>query len=460
MTSGRFSEPRLLNWKRHVRACLSIASAPNFLFGVATLPPMHRLRRGLVSRIVLINPPRSATRLPMRQFHPGAPRRMTSDTGPAEMSTRQPSSKKAAEETPRPAKRSRYERKQDQMHPATLSLLRQYLGLEDKTNSVFNSATPLDPVFIAIDVEAFEYATQKVTEVGIAVLDTRELPAFPNASASEWAEKIRTHHHIIQEHRHLRNKRFVKGCPENFMFGESNVTPLIKMRDILKLAFTPADPSAGENCLRNVVLVGHDVRGDLNWIAKLGYSIRTTNPPIGLVDSQKIAKALKLPEGLATLVNALGEHPEFLHNAGNDAYWTMQSVLLLALYGSVLPEPPSMENARQIREKQIQAAKEKSDRLNAEAKRVREEKEAKEKEAKEALDRQGEGLHDVSTKDLPKVKAAQPRQVKGRKSEEAKKPRSVPGEGAEPSSSGTKKTRRRSRKAKISTKDLNYTGSH
>ncbi|KAL1644945.1 hypothetical protein SLS58_004016 [Diplodia intermedia] len=321
-----------------------------------------------------------------------------------------PSSPTAAEGTPdsavplqRPTKRP---------SPATLALLRQYLGLHDQTDAQSESTPVLEPIFVAIDVEAYERATSKVTEVGIATLDSRTLLS-PPATASDWTNRIHTKHYIIEEHKHLINKRFVKGCPDKFQFGRSRHVPLSQMRSIFRDNFSIKDESIaaspGKEPLRDIVLVGHEM-------PRL----------VGLVDTQKLAVALALPNGLQTLLNAIGEKPEYLHNGGNDANWTMQSALFLALYGSVFPEPTSMAIARQVRAEKIRIQEEKQAIKKQKAQEVREaeqglrspseevekQKAQKLREAKQALRSQSEEVKEQMER--TEVAVDQPTQAEGK----------------------------------------------
>lgn len=81
-----------------------------------------------------------------------------------------------------------------------------------------------EPIFIAIDVEAFEREPKPVTEIGVATLDTRDLKdVAPGTNGEGWQGAIRARHFRIAEYKHLVNKDFVEGCPEHFEFGKSEM---------------------------------------------------------------------------------------------------------------------------------------------------------------------------------------------------------------------------------------------
>lgn len=87
-----------------------------------------------------------------------------------------------------------------------------------------------EPLFIAIDVEAWEREPKPITEVGVATLDTRDLKDVPPGKNGEgWQGAIRARHFRIAEHKHRVNKDFVEGCPEHFEFGTSEVIGMDKI---------------------------------------------------------------------------------------------------------------------------------------------------------------------------------------------------------------------------------------
>src|SRR5689334_21942416 len=80
---------------------------------------------------------------------------------------------------------------------------------------------PKDHVrFVCVDVEAFEFNTNLITEVGFAVLDTEDIIGIaPGEDGRNWIAAMQGYHFRISEYTHLKNKKFVKGCPEKFNFG-------------------------------------------------------------------------------------------------------------------------------------------------------------------------------------------------------------------------------------------------
>jgi len=79
-----------------------------------------------------------------------------------------------------------------------------------------------DVVFLCVDCEAYEWAQYKVTEVGVTVLDTRRLEQDGSCLDPTSIARVIEHAHFRPvEYSNLVNRRFVKGCPNSFGFGQS-----------------------------------------------------------------------------------------------------------------------------------------------------------------------------------------------------------------------------------------------
>ncbi len=107
----------------------------------------------------------------------------------------------------------------------------------------------LDIVFVCLDCEAFEYAQHKVTEIGVAVLDTRDLRGL-SATAGDDAitDHIRSAHYRPVEYSGLVNRKFVHGCPTAFNFGSSTWVKLADIPRLINRIFR--DPTNLEHCAR------------------------------------------------------------------------------------------------------------------------------------------------------------------------------------------------------------------
>lgn len=219
-----------------------------------------------------------------------------------------------------------------------LAFLHQVLGLKPSINK---NAQLQDVVFICIDCEAFEHDQKKITEVGVAVLDTKDLAATkPGEHGAGWIAKMQYAHFRPTEYVMQVNRRFVKGCEDKFAFGD---TAWIHLRDAAKvMARIFQCPSRLSEAAkfnvdlpddkRNVVFIAHGISNDDAYLAQLGFKLSQAENTVRQVDSQRVAGGAKNKAlGLKRLLEELGVESQGLHNAGNDAAYTLQAVLFMAV---------------------------------------------------------------------------------------------------------------------------------
>jgi hypothetical protein len=200
-------------------------------------------------------------------------------------------------------------------------------------------------VFICIDCEAYEHDQAKVTEIGVAVLDMRDLWNIePSRLSEEGPGFIKSAHYRPVEFSRLVNKRFVHGCPKAFGFGTStwvrttDVAPILQriFEDPSRMSIAAHSNDITSEPLRDVIVVGHGLGNDDKYLRTLGFSFRSTPNVIGETDTQRLASTrtqLSLNKLLATLqIEAVN-----LHNAGNDAVYTMQALVKMAALESSEP---------------------------------------------------------------------------------------------------------------------------
>lgn len=171
-------------------------------------------------------------------------------------------------------------------------------------------------VLFCIDVEAWEHNQRYVTEIGVSIYDPRyqELALIPN---------IKTYHIVIAENRDVYNGEHVPDHRENFSGGTTYILSLNQTRSLLQ---DLVDHYFGPVFPLHCSLVGHDLRGDLKWFENIGVDIPNN---VRKLDTQTLFSYTHGLDG-ASLKNALrtvNQPFSFLHNAGNDAYYT----ILLAL---------------------------------------------------------------------------------------------------------------------------------
>jgi hypothetical protein len=243
-----------------------------------------------------------------------------------------------------------------------LKRAQRYLGLRatvDQTTSTLpgvpqainpTSATPFafdqSVVFICVDVESHERAHHKITEVGLATLDTRDLVGVaPGTDGEDWRMKIKARHFRINEHRHLVNHEFVQGHPDGFDFGESTFVGLKEAPSHVAACFHPPfgvhtsntpEDEASSIALReldlsekrNLVFLGHDTLSDIRYLQELGYDPMKMENIIEAMDTAKMYQAWRRdqqPTSLGRIMNDFDVAAWKLHNAGNDAVYTVSS---------------------------------------------------------------------------------------------------------------------------------------
>lgn len=85
-----------------------------------------------------------------------------------------------------------------------------------------------DVVFVCMDVEAIEMSPNPISEIGIAILDVRDLNGVQSGpTGKDWWQFIKAYHLRTKEYSGLVNHRFVRGCPSYFDFGYLSRCPLV-----------------------------------------------------------------------------------------------------------------------------------------------------------------------------------------------------------------------------------------
>ena len=222
-------------------------------------------------------------------------------------------------------------------------------------------------IFICVDIEAYEKNQRQITEIGISTLDTNDLVNTPpGEGGSEWMKKIRARHFRIKEYAHLTNSKYVSGCPDKFVeeFGTSEWISSFNAPQIVASCFRhpfsapgeytpfPADgrtigrygydqrllsqylqPLNDSQQKRNIILVGHEVKSDITYLQTIGYDVTTLPNLVEAIDTINLFKAMKHEQytpSLGAVLLELGLTGWHLHNAGNDAGYTMEALIGLS----------------------------------------------------------------------------------------------------------------------------------
>lgn len=181
-------------------------------------------------------------------------------------------------------------------------------------DAVFNRQT----ILFSIDMEAWEHNSEEITEIGIAIYDPRDqqLSVVPTINQA---------HIRIEESLHRRNGKYVPDKAENFNGPETFVMQrreaVAFVEQMIRYHFCHAQDSAA--------LVGHDVRNDIDMLKKMGVNLPVFNT---IIDTQKLFTISNGKDGLnlAATLRAVQIPFSNLHNAGNDAYYTLLAAMKMS----------------------------------------------------------------------------------------------------------------------------------
>lgn len=196
---------------------------------------------------------------------------------------------------------------------------------------------PKNRILFCVDVEAYEFSHDIVSEIGVCVYDPR---ADFCCTGFAHTAKITKFHLIIKENMHYRNGRYVKDNQDNFLGGPSYVMPMKSALMTLQLLlnyYFPEDISQSQTAQFGVSLVGHDVKGDVGWLTSLGlhfpsYMLAPAAHRNGYIIDTQVLWRCSFGSKYSSLKKILTffDIPNArLHNGGNDALFTL--ILLLVL---------------------------------------------------------------------------------------------------------------------------------
>jgi hypothetical protein len=183
-----------------------------------------------------------------------------------------------------------------------------------KTLNLVNDALN---VLISVDIEAFEFDTKKITEIGISIYD-------PSKEAFSSIPQFTTIHLLPKEFLGLHNGRFVPDHKRDFLCGPSIILPLNECTRFIDTIFHYFVNERAKQGF-GTVIVGHDVRGDLKWLRSMNVKVPEDIP---IADTQDL---MKLTVGRQASLSKLLKFTKIpyscLHNGANDAYFTLLFML-------------------------------------------------------------------------------------------------------------------------------------
>lgn len=191
---------------------------------------------------------------------------------------------------------------------------------------------------LAFDVEAYEHDQRSLLELGVAIY---EIPETKEAMLAD-PPTISITHYIMEEHKRKKNGRYCANNKDNFSFGKSHYVPTARALSLL----------LEEMRTPNTAIIGHNLPADLKYLVEARFdkeSVKFThkwfkNRPT--FDTQAIFKEVYLrphQEKLEKILAFYGIPHVHMHNAGNDAYYTLLTALKLA---DLKFTPPPSDNKR------------------------------------------------------------------------------------------------------------------
>lgn len=192
-------------------------------------------------------------------------------------------------------------------------------------------------ILFSLDIEAFERDNNVVTEIGISIYDPRE-------NVHSLIPVKRNYHLVIFESLHLRNKKFVCDSKDCYILGESLVLDLhgcVEFVQALMDYYMKPQTKADRSWSR--AFVGHNLHGDLKWLRMLGVNIPNDNQmdfnlanikenkQTYVLDTEKLYRSCygNLGGNLGRILRLFRIPHAFLHNAGNDAHYTLQLLMCM-----------------------------------------------------------------------------------------------------------------------------------
>lgn len=203
------------------------------------------------------------------------------------------------------------------MHPC-LSDNTKFNSLKEAMNKVNSQKCSL----FSVDIEAFERQTKLVTEIGISIYD----PILNLNSINP--NPINLHIIIKYKNKLLLNGKFIQDHHDRYLCGNSIVMEkenAAKFIQILVNYYFIERPKLGFE----TAIVGHSVSGDISWLKSMNINL-PTNPLI--LDTFNIySTSYKYSSGknLGMILRRLNIPHSFLHNAGNDSFFTLMVLLKL-----------------------------------------------------------------------------------------------------------------------------------
>lgn len=192
-----------------------------------------------------------------------------------------------------------------------------------------------DIVFISIDLEVSRQERSKagvplVKEFGIATLDTRRLSCLASpsvATGSISTQQFSTSH---------ASKDFLDCDVTDFkecVFADTSFVPQRHLATAITKSLRIQDETLRDSgALRDIIIIGHSIKYDLKLLQRLGVNAYEIAPVLAILDTHSITRHLLGPNSATPSTSfQLGALLAELHNAGNNATYTLHAMLILVI---------------------------------------------------------------------------------------------------------------------------------
>lgn len=219
-----------------------------------------------------------------------------------------------------------------------------------------------DAIFVSIDLEVSRHERSAasndksyiphVKELGIACLDTRHVFAVENPSCEDSRLTgsssgdvsglnctTETHSISTNQFSTSHSSKDFEDCDiTNFKECVFAETFHVHQRDLAAtiIRYLRIQDSAHFDTIRKIVITGHSINQDWNIIQRLGVDINRVAPVMAVIDTHSLSRHI-IKDAPGFSLSAILTHLQCpynsyeLHNAGNDATYTLYIMILLAV---------------------------------------------------------------------------------------------------------------------------------
>jgi hypothetical protein len=217
------------------------------------------------------------------------------------------------------------------------SVLDHCLGLS-KMEGVSQLADAM--ILVCFDTESWTRDHSKLTEIGIATFDSRDMGALeaPGMHGENLLKQVYFYHARIEENAHLLNIQYCPGDPNTNRFGQTRFVPQANAPAMLEGFFKwPIDPTKPELGYCPVIAMGHALKNDFAMLSStLEVDAAVFDTVVKTIDTQHLCHETgwwnsRQQAGLRTLVEMAGFEYRDGHTASNDAAMTLICAVQMVL---------------------------------------------------------------------------------------------------------------------------------